>query len=85
MSLLSQLKELRHKYLETNSEFLRTPIYLYGGIPLRDDPEKATRKLLIPHFCIWHGLPATPPYEAGDDMPEQEYRELEPEEEDTIA
>ena len=85
MSLLSQLKDLKTKYLETNSAYLRTPIYLYGGIPLRDDPDKATRKLVIPHFCIWHGFPPPPPYEAGDDMREQEYRELEPEDEDTIA
>jgi hypothetical protein len=72
VSLLSQLKDLKTKYLETNSEYLRTPIYLSGGMPLADDPEKATRKLLIPHYVIWHGLPATPPYEpdAGADMPE---------------
>ena len=85
MSLLSQLKDLKTKYLETNSEFLRTPIYLNGGIPLKDDPDKATRKLLIPHYVIWHGLPAPPPYAAGADMPEQECRELEAEEEDVIA
>ena len=72
MSLLSQLKDLKTKYLETNSAYLRTPIFLNGGIPDIDDPDKATRKFLIPHYVIWHGLPATPPYEpdAGADMPE---------------
>jgi hypothetical protein len=69
MSLLSQLKELRHKYLETNSAYLRTPIYLYGGIPLADDPDKPTRKTLIPHYVIWHHMP-DPVYE----VPEAEYR-----------
>jgi hypothetical protein len=73
MSLLTQLKDLKSKYLETNSAYLRTPIFLAGGIPLKDDPDKATRKLLIPHYVIWHGLPATPRNEpdAGADMPEQ--------------
>jgi hypothetical protein len=69
MSLLSQLKDLKTKYLETNSEYLRTPIFLYGGIPLKDDPGKATRKLFIPHYVIWHGLP-----EQVYDWPEAEYR-----------
>jgi hypothetical protein len=78
VSLLSQLKDLRHKYLETNSAYLRTPIFLHGGIPLKDDPDKATRKLLIPHFCIHHGLPfqAYVWPEAGTDMPEQELEEV---------
>jgi hypothetical protein len=70
MSLLSQLKDLKTKYLETNAEYLRTPIFLSGGIPSSDDPGKAKRKLLIPHYVIWHGLPATPPHDAGADMPE---------------
>jgi hypothetical protein len=72
MSLLSQLKDLKTQYLATNSAYLRTPIVLHGGIPLKDDPAKATRKFLIPHYVIWHGLPATPPYEpdAGAEIPE---------------
>jgi hypothetical protein len=69
VSLLSQLKDLKTKYLETNSEYLRTPIFLHGGIPLKDDPDKATRKLLIPRYVIWHGLP-----EQVYDWPEHEYR-----------
>ena len=79
MSLLNQLKDLRHKYLETNAAYIRTPIYIKGCIPDSDDPDKATRKLLIPHYVIWHGLPAPPPYEpdAGADMPEQFAEELE--------
>jgi hypothetical protein len=73
MSLLSQLKDLRHKYLSTNAEYLRTPIYIGGGIPDAQDPGKATRRQLIPHFTILHGLPTPPPYEpdAGAEMPEQ--------------
>ena len=69
MSLLRQLRELRTQYLTTNAEYLRTPIYLHGGIPLKDDPAKATRKLLIPHYAIWHGLP-----EHVYTVPEAEYR-----------
>jgi hypothetical protein len=84
MSLLSQLKDLKTKYLETNSAYLRTPIFLYGGIPEQDDLGKATRKLLIPHYIIWHGLPEPPPYE----VPEAEYRmreQMDMESEDVIA
>jgi hypothetical protein len=69
MSLLSQLKDLKTKYLETNSEYLRTPIYIWGCIPDAADPGKATRKRLIPHFTIYHGLP-----EQVYDWPEHEYR-----------
>ena len=57
MTLLRQLQALKTKYLETNAEYLRTPIFIAGGIPDAQDPGKATRKLLIPHFVIWHGLP----------------------------
>lgn len=69
MSLLRQLQALKTKYLATNAEYLRTPIFIGGGIPDAQDPGKATRKLLIPHFVIWHGLPS-PVYE----VPEAEYR-----------
>jgi hypothetical protein len=85
MSLLSQLKDLRQQYLTTNSEYLRRPIYIWGCIPDAQDPGKATRRQLIPHYVIHWGLPEPPPYE-----PEQEYRtpeQMEPEqmEEDIIA
>jgi hypothetical protein len=69
MSLLSQLKDLKNQYLTTNAAYLRTPIYIHGAIPLAQDPAKATRKLLIPHYVIWHGLP-----EQEYEVPEAEYR-----------
>jgi hypothetical protein len=75
MSLLRQLNALKTQYLATNSAYLRTPIFLHGGIPLADDPAKATRKRLIPHFTIWHGLPEPPPYE----VPEQVLRQAQDE------
>jgi hypothetical protein len=80
MSLLSQLKDLKTKYLETNSAYLRTAIYIWGCIPDAADPGKATRRQLIPHFSIHYGLP-----EQVYEGPEAEYRTPEQEAEDVIA
>jgi hypothetical protein len=89
MSLLSQLKDLRQQYLTTNSEYLRTPIYIWGCIPDAQDPGKATRRQLIPHYVIHHGLP-----EQVYDWPDTEAErpgcvsrdeEQMPEDEDVIA
>jgi hypothetical protein len=83
VSLLCQLNALRQQYLATDAEYLRTPIYLHGGLPLKDDPAKATRKCLIPHYAIWHGLP-----EQVYTVPEAEYwmpEQFADEPEDAIA
>jgi hypothetical protein len=80
MSFLRQIKELKSEFATIHSHVLRRVIQIDGCIPERSDPKKPLRRTLLPGYLVIGGLPDPPPYDAGADMPEQEYRELEPEE-----